>query len=139
MKLQQRYRIEWDVADRKNEGVLRVVWQILIKMEVQEVSLWWVSGDALQFPMKIWRVLRGYFEHQRRVRFEGCLVPPLQTVTAIFQGQSFFVCFCMLFFKMRSVRSPKFTSVRTSCVDAAKEQGVTMTDSVESSGFDWGR
>ena len=27
-------------------------------------------------------MLRGYFEHQRRVQFEGCAAEPLQTITA---------------------------------------------------------
>ena len=35
------------------------------------------------FPRKILRVLCGYFEHQRRVQFEGCVAEPLQTITAM--------------------------------------------------------
>ena len=45
-------------------------------------------GLATQFcfPRKILRVLFGYFEHQRRVQFEGCVAEPLQTMSAIFPG-----------------------------------------------------
>ena len=32
------------------------------------------------FPRKILRVLGGYFEHQRRVQFEGCAAEPLKTI-----------------------------------------------------------
>ena len=35
-------------------------------------------GDVLQFC--------GYFEHQRRVQFEGCAAEPMQTITAILPG-----------------------------------------------------
>ena len=38
------------------------------------------------FPRKILRVPCGYFERQRRVQFEGCVVKPLQTITAILLG-----------------------------------------------------
>ena len=31
-------------------------------------------------------MLCGYFEHQRRVQFEGCFSEPLQTITAIIPG-----------------------------------------------------
>ena len=34
----------------------------------------------------ILRVLCGYFEHQRRVQFEGCVAEPLQTITATLRG-----------------------------------------------------
>ena len=32
------------------------------------------------------RVLCGYFDNQRRVKFEGCVAEPLQTITAILPG-----------------------------------------------------
>ena len=38
------------------------------------------------FPRKILRVLCGYFQHQRRVQFEGCAAEPLTTITAILPG-----------------------------------------------------
>ena len=43
-------------------------------------------GDAFQLPKKYLRVLCGYFEHQRRVQFEGCAAERLTTITAILPG-----------------------------------------------------
>ena len=43
-------------------------------------------GDALQLPKKVLPVVCGYFEHQKRVQFEGCVAEPLQTITAILPG-----------------------------------------------------
>ena len=40
----------------------------------------------MAWARKIWRVLCGYFEHQRRVQFEGSVAGPLQTITAILPG-----------------------------------------------------
>ena len=48
------------------------------------VVLAWVT--YFSFPRKILRVLCGYFKHQRRVQFEGCVAEPLQTITAILPG-----------------------------------------------------
>ena len=36
--------------------------------------------ERVSFPRKILRVFCGYFEHQRRVQFEGCVADPLQTI-----------------------------------------------------------
>ena len=43
----------------------------------------WAWATHFSFPRKILRVLRGYFEHERRVQFEGCVAEPLRTITAI--------------------------------------------------------
>ena len=43
-------------------------------------------GNTLQLSRKILQVLCLYFEHQRRVQFEGHVVEPLQTITAILPG-----------------------------------------------------
>ena len=43
-------------------------------------------GNTLQLSRKILRVLCLYFEHQRRVQFEGRVLEPLQTITAILRG-----------------------------------------------------
>ena len=43
-------------------------------------------GDALQLPKEDLTGACGYFEHQRRVLFEGCVAEPLQTLTAILPG-----------------------------------------------------
>ena len=110
-KWQQRYRIGWDATDGRNGGAQRTVWEILMEMErfkcrageedfgevalvlnlakpFERVSLPMVGAWAthFSFPRKVLRVLCGYFEHQRRVQFEGCVVEPLQTIMAIFPG-----------------------------------------------------
>ena len=41
-------------------------------------------GDVFQLPKK--DLAGGYFEHQRRVQFEGCAAEPLTTITAILPG-----------------------------------------------------
>ena len=46
----------------------------------------WAWATYFSFPRKILRVLCGYFEHQRRVQFEGCAADPLTTITAILPG-----------------------------------------------------
>ena len=46
----------------------------------------WAWATPFSFPRKILRVLCGYFEHQRRVQFEGCAAEPLRTITAILPG-----------------------------------------------------
>ena len=43
------------------------------------------------FPQRILRVPHGYFEHQRRVLFEGCVADPLQIITAILLGSKWSV------------------------------------------------
>ena len=45
-----------------------------------------VGATHFSFPRKILRVLFGFFEHQRRVQFEGCVAEALQTITAILPG-----------------------------------------------------
>ena len=41
----------------------------------------WALGHALRhLATKFLRVLCGYFQHQRKVLFEGCVADPLQTV-----------------------------------------------------------
>ena len=49
----------------------------------QRVSLpmVWPCATHFDFPMKNLRVPCVYFEHQRRVLFEGCVSEPLQTIT----------------------------------------------------------
>ena len=91
MKWQQRYRIEWDATDGRNGGAQRTVWDILMDIErykyrAGEEDLGAVALERVSFPRKILRVLCGYFEHQRRAQFEGCVAEPLQTITAILPG-----------------------------------------------------
>ena len=85
-----------DATDGRNGGALRTVWEILLEMEkfkcqagekdhgtvalvldlakaFERVSLpvAWIWATHFGFPRKILRVLCGYFEHQKRVQFEG--------------------------------------------------------------------
>ena len=39
-------------------------------------------------------MLRGYFGHQRRVQFEGCVAEPFQSITAILPGSTW-SCFVL--------------------------------------------
>ena len=110
-KWQQKYRVDWDAADGRNGGAQRTVWEVLMEMEryrfrvgkkdrgaaalvldlvksFERVSLPVFSAWAthVNFPRKILRVLCGYFEHRRRVQFEGCVAEPLRTISAILPG-----------------------------------------------------
>ena len=107
-KWQQKYRVEWDATDGRNGGAQRTVWEVLMEMErfnckakeedqaalslvldlakaFERVSLpvVWAWATYFSFPRKILRVLCGYFEHQTRVQFDGCVAEPLTTFTAI--------------------------------------------------------
>ena len=110
-KWQQKYRVEWDVTDGRNGGAQRTIWKYCWKwrdlMEEQKqrikvavalvldlakaferVSLFvvWAWATHFCFQRKILRVLCEYFEHQRRMQFEGCAAEPLMTITAILPG-----------------------------------------------------
>ena len=108
-----------DATDGSNGRALRKVWEILLEMEkfkcqagekdqgavalvldlakaFERVSLpvAWARATHFDFPRKILRVLCGYFEHQRRVQFEGCVSEPLQTIKAMLPGSTWS---CLLF------------------------------------------
>ena len=131
-KWQLKYRVDWDATDGRNGGA---VWRMLMEMDrfdgkakeedqaatalvlelatLERVSLpvVWAWATHFSFPRKILWALRCYFEHQRRVHFEGCAAEPLRPITAIFPGSKwscpvFFVSYC----KMRRVRLHKFTT-----------------------------
>ena len=105
-EMAEKYRVDWDASDGRNGGAQRTVWGILLEMEryknqaggkdqvldlaktSERVSLpvVWAWATHFSFPRKILRVLCGYFEHQRRVQFEGCVAEPLRTITAILPG-----------------------------------------------------
>ena len=119
---QQKYRVDWDATDGRNGGAQRTVLEVLMEMErfngkakaenqgavalvldlakaFERVSLpvVWAWATHFRFPRKILRVLCGYFEHQRRVQFEGCATEPLTTITAFFarvQVEFFAVTYC---------------------------------------------
>ena len=74
---------------RAGEEELRAVSLVLdLAKAFERVSLpaLWAWAMHSSFPRKILRVLRGYFEHQRRVQFEGCVAEPLRTIRAILPG-----------------------------------------------------
>ena len=110
-KWQQKCRVDWDATDGRNAAAKRTVWEVLMGMgrlngrataedrgavalvlnlakAFERVSLpvVWAWATHFSFPRKILRVLCVYFEHRRRVQFEGCVAEPLQTITAIFPG-----------------------------------------------------
>ena len=112
-KWQQKYRVEWDATDGRNGGAQRTVWEVFdgngerfngksksaedqgavalvldLAKAFERVSfpVVWAWATHLSFTMKILRVLCGYFEHQRRVQFEGCAAEPLQIISAILSG-----------------------------------------------------
>ena len=113
VKWQQKYRDDWDATDGRNGGAQRTVWEILLEVERFKCSageedlgavalvldlakaferfslpVVWAWATHFSFARKILRVLCGYFEHQRRARFEGCVAEPLQTITAILPGST---------------------------------------------------
>ena len=99
-KWQQKYRVDWDATDGRNGGAQGTVWEILMEMErfkcragrkmwEQWPSCWaWRRHSSGQSSccLGFGRVPCGYFEHPRRVQFEGCVAEPLRTVTAILSG-----------------------------------------------------
>ena len=68
-------------------------------------QLHWLGQRFSTFPRKILRVLCGYFEHQRRVQCEGCVVEPLQTITAILLGSTWCRFLLVVFVARRVGRS----------------------------------
>ena len=76
-----------NVTSEDSQGALALVLD-LARWALERVSLSvvWAWATHFSFPRKILRVLCGYFEHQRRVQFEGCAAEPLQTITAILPG-----------------------------------------------------
>ena len=47
------------------------------------------------------RVLCGYFEHQRRVQFEGCVAELLNTITAILPGSMWSCLLTQFYFPLK--------------------------------------
>ena len=73
-------------ANAEEQGAVALV--LDLAMASERVSLPVVRACATHFsyPRKILRVLCGYFEHQRRVQFQGCVAEPLTTISAILLG-----------------------------------------------------
>ena len=112
-KWQQKYRADWDATDGRNGGARQTEWTFLMEVgrfsanakgedqgavalvldlakafESVSLPVVWAWATHFSFPRKISRVLCGFFEHQRRVQFEGCAAEPLRTLTAILPGSS---------------------------------------------------
>ena len=69
-------------AKEEDQGAVAVVLDLAKAFECMSFPVVWVWATHFKFPTKILRMLCGYFEHQRRVQFEGCLAEPLRTITA---------------------------------------------------------
>ena len=69
--------------EKAKEGEQGAVGRLFERVSLPVV---WASATHFSFPWKIFRVLCGYFEHQRREQFEGCVAEPLETITAILPG-----------------------------------------------------
>ena len=96
-KWQQKYRVERDATDGRMErlhgkakaedqGAVALVLDLAKAFDRVSLVVVWAWATHFSFPRKILRVLCGYFEHQRRVQFEGCAAEPLTTITAFLPG-----------------------------------------------------
>ena len=75
----------YDVEEMDHGAVTLVVGLDKAFQEVQQ-NVVWAWAMHLGFPQRVLRILCGYFQHQRRVIFEGSVADPLQTITAILPG-----------------------------------------------------
>ena len=67
----------------EDQGAVALVLDLTKAFERVSLPVVWAWATHFSFPRKILRVLRGCFEHQRSVQFEGCAAEPL---TAILPG-----------------------------------------------------
>ena len=63
-------KIFWQ-AKEEYQGALALVLDLAKAFERVSLPVVWAWATHFSFPRKILRVLCGYFEHQRRVQFEG--------------------------------------------------------------------
>ena len=145
-KWRQKYSVERDAPDGRNGGAQQTLWEVLMEMErfvgkakegeqgavalvldlakaFERVSLpvVWEWATHFSFTRKILRLHCGYFEHQKRVQFEGCAAEPVTTITALLPGSKW--C-CLL--------------LRIVLQDALSEVAQNLP-SVEVEGFSWMR
>ena len=73
-------------AKDEDQGAVALVLDLAKAFERVSFPVVWGWATYFSFPRKRLRVLCGYFEHQRRVQFQGCVVEPLQTISAILPG-----------------------------------------------------
>ena len=73
-------------AKEEDQRAVASVLDLAKAFERVSIPVVWACATHFSFPRKILRVLCGYFEHQRRVQFQGCVAEPLRTISAIFPG-----------------------------------------------------
>ena len=73
-------------AIAEDEEAVALVLDLVKAFERVSFPVFWAWATHFSFPRRILRVLCGYFEHQRRVQFEGCAAVSLRTITAILPG-----------------------------------------------------
>ena len=73
-------------AKEQDQGAVALVLDLAKAFDRVSIPVVWALATHFSFPRKILRVLCGYFEHERRVQFEGCVAEPLQTISAILPG-----------------------------------------------------
>ena len=73
-------------AKAEDQGAVELVVDVAKAFERFSLPVVCAWATHLSFPRNVLRVLCGYFEHQRRVQFEGCAVEPPRTITAILPG-----------------------------------------------------
>ena len=71
-------------AKAEDQGAVALVLGLARASERVSLPVVWAWATHFRFPRR--RVLCGYFEHQRRVQFEGCAAEPLTTITAFLPG-----------------------------------------------------
>ena len=72
-------------AKEEDQGAVAFFLDLAKALERVILPVVW-AWQCTQLPRKILRVLCGYFDHQRRVQFDGCAAEPLRTITAILPG-----------------------------------------------------
>ena len=70
-------------AGEEDPGAVDLVLDLAKAFERVSLPVLWAWATHFNFLRKILRMLCGYFEHQRRMQFEGCVADPLQTITDI--------------------------------------------------------
>ena len=63
-------------AKAEEQGAVALVLDLAKAFGRVSLPVVWAWATHFSFPRKILRVLCGYFEHQRRVQFEGCAAEP---------------------------------------------------------------
>ena len=80
-------------AEEEDLGAVALVLDLAKAFERVSFPVVWAWATHFSFPRKILRVLCGFFEHQRRVQFEGWVAKPVTTITAMLPGSK---CRCLL-------------------------------------------